>query len=137
MRPSGSQNVALGFLYKSSLRPRSNLGREAFHSGPRNDLNLHMKFVIVILIRQNKCNHLLFLYAKFHTILCKKIAAVNTSLKMIFDCKVFATKLYAPDCEMFGSEKNLEQFFRVALRSICGPLIWMSKDMCFSDDEMR
>ena len=35
------------------------------------------------------------------------------------------------------SEKNLEQFFRVALKGICGLLIWMSKDMCFSEDEMR
>ena len=58
-----------------------NLGREAFHSGSRNDLNLHRKFVIVVLTRQNKCNYVLFLYAKFHTILCKEIAAVNTSLE--------------------------------------------------------
>ena len=57
------------------------LGREIFHFGSRNNLNLHIKFTI--LIRQNKCNHLLFLYAKFHRILCKKIAAVNTSLETV------------------------------------------------------
>jgi len=31
------------------------VGRETFHSGSRNNLNLHFEFVI--LIRQNKCDH--------------------------------------------------------------------------------
>jgi len=31
------------------------VGRETFHSGSRNNLNLHFKFVI--LIRQNECDH--------------------------------------------------------------------------------
>jgi len=40
-----------------------NLGRETFDPGSRNNLNLHFKFSF--LIRQNKCNHLLFCVLRF------------------------------------------------------------------------
>jgi len=50
------------------------------------------------------------LCAKFHAILCKKIAIVNLSI----------AKLHAH--EMFGSREFIT-VFRVAPKSICGPLI--------------
>jgi len=46
----------------------------------REIISIYIKFTIII--SQNKRNHLLFLYAKIHTILCKKIATVNTSLEI-------------------------------------------------------
>jgi len=63
------------------------------------------------------------LCAKFHTILCKKIAIVNLSivvLKSICNYKAFSAKLHAH--EMFGSREFIT-VFRVAPKSICGPLI--------------
>jgi len=58
---------------------------------------------------------------KLHTILCKKIATINSNLKIDINCKVFSTKLYAH--KMFGSRsREFRTIFRAASQSICGLL---------------
>jgi len=58
-----------------------NLCRETFHSGSRNNLDLHFKFDIVI--RQNKCNHLLFHVLSFIQFFASKLLpSINSSPKI-------------------------------------------------------
>jgi len=61
------------------------------------------------------------LYAKFHTILCAKIAIANSmpSPKFIFNYRVFFTKLCAH--QIFGW-REFRTIFRVAPKSVWEPL---------------
>jgi len=93
------------------------VGRETFHSGSQNIFNLHFKFAI--LIKENKCNHLLFYVLSFIQFCARKLLLPIVFLKMVFIYKVFSTKLYAH--EMFGS-REFRTVFRVAPKSICGLL---------------
>jgi len=60
------------------------------------------------------------LCAKFHTILSKKIATINSSLKMIFIYKVFFTKLYVH--EMFRLRKFTTIFLGLAKKYLQTPV---------------
>jgi len=63
------------------------------------------------------------LCAKFHKILCKKIATVTSSQKIdIFNCKVFPTKLHAH--KSLGRE-NLQLFLRPHQKVFADP--WFIK----------
>ena len=97
----------------------SNSGRETFHTGSRNNLNLHFKFAIIV--RQNICNRLLFYVLSFIQFCARKLLLSIVVLKLIFIYDVFSTKLYAH--EMCGSG-DLEKFHRVARKSICEPLVY-------------
>jgi len=94
-----------------------NLGYETFHSWSRNNLNLHFKFAIVI--RQNKCNHLVCYAQCFIQFCARKFLLSIVVLKMIFIYKAFSAKLYAH--EMFGLQE-FRTIFRAASKSVCGPL---------------
>ena len=57
------------------------LCRDIFHSGSRNNLDLHFKFAI--LIKQNKCNHLLFHVLSFIQFCASKLLlSINSSPKI-------------------------------------------------------
>jgi len=77
------------------------VGLETYHFGSRNNLNLHVKFAI--LISQNKCNHLLFYVLSSTEFCARKLLLSIAVLKLIFNYKVFSTKLHAH--EMFGSRE--------------------------------
>ena len=81
------------------MRRDPNLGGETFHSGSRNNINLHFK--LAILIRQNKCNRLLFYVLSFIQFCARKLLVLLVVLKVIFIYKIFSTKLYPQ--EMFMS----------------------------------
>ena len=61
-----------------------NLGRKTFHSGLRNNLNLHFKFAIPIRHRQNKCNHLLFYVLNFIQFCARKLLLSIVLLKLVY-----------------------------------------------------
>jgi len=55
------------------------------------------------------------LCAKFHTVLCKEIATVNSSRKLILNYKIFSTKLHSH--EMFGS-REFKNIFDVCAKKV-------------------
>ena len=84
-----------------------NLGRGAFHSGSRNNFQLNFKFAV--LIRHNKCTHLMFCVLSFIQFWARKLL-LSAVVLLVFslqespnNCKVFSTKLYAQ--EIFGQRE--------------------------------
>jgi len=54
-----TEKFALNVFYRALYtRGPQKVGRDTFHPGSRKNFNLH--FTFAVLIKQNKCNHLLF-----------------------------------------------------------------------------
>ena len=64
----------------------AHLGRETFHSGLRNNLNLYFKFAI--LIGQNKCNHLVFYVISFIKFCPRKLLSSIVVSKSILSLSI-------------------------------------------------
>jgi len=73
------------FIICSLVGRDPNLGRATFHetTGSRNNSNLHFKFTV--LIKQNKCNHLLFDVLSCIQFCARKLPLSRVVLKFI--CK--------------------------------------------------
>jgi len=77
-----------------------NLSHETFHSGSRNNFNFISNLPFSL---DNKCNHLLLYVPSFMKFCARKLLQSMLVLKLIFDYKIFSTKLHAHD--MFGSRE--------------------------------
>jgi len=71
-----------------------NLGRETFHLGSRNKLKLLCVLNLPFSLDRMTAI-IIVLCAKFHTILCKKIATVNTGLEIHCNLKYFYKIIYS------------------------------------------
>jgi len=83
-----------------------NLSHETFHSGSRNIFNFISNFPFSL---DNKCNHLLLYVPSFMKFCARKLLQSMLVLKLVFNYKIFSTKLYAS--EMFGS-REFETIFQ-------------------------